>query len=68
MGDLPILVTPEEVAEILRTSKKAIYTMVARGQLPGVTRIGRRVLVQRGELVDWLRHNCTPSPAEEVRR
>ena len=33
---------------------KAIYAMVERGQLPGVTRIGRRMLFRLDALLDWL--------------
>lgn len=50
----PAYLTPAEVAELLRTTRTAIYTMVQRGQLPGVTRIGRRILVRRVEVVRWL--------------
>jgi hypothetical protein len=28
--------------------------MAARGQLPGLTRIGRRVLIRADALLDWL--------------
>ena len=31
----------------LRTTRKAIYAMVERGALPGVVRVGRRLLVRR---------------------
>jgi excisionase family DNA binding protein len=55
------LLTPIEVAELLRTSKKAIYAMVERRQLPGIVRIGRRVLVEEDALLDWLRQKSTPS-------
>jgi excisionase family DNA binding protein len=55
------LMTVPEVATFLRTSPKAIYTMIERGQLPGVLRIGRRVLVDRRALVDWLGQKATPS-------
>lgn len=55
------LLTPIEVAELLRTSKKAIYAMVERRQLPGIVRIGRRVLVEEAALLDWLRQKSTPS-------
>lgn len=56
----PDLLTVPEVADFLRTSKKAIYDMVERGQLPGVVRLGRRVLVRRSDL---LRHvGLLPSP------
>ncbi|WP_448993544.1 helix-turn-helix domain-containing protein [Luteitalea sp.] len=43
-----------EVAGILRTSAKAIYAMVERGQLPGVVRIGRRLLLHQSALVDFV--------------
>ena len=50
---LPALLTLTEVAALLRTSKKAIYAMVERGQLPGIVRIGRRVLIREDDLLDW---------------
>ncbi len=56
-----VLLTPVEVAELLRTTRKAIYSMVERSQLPGVVRIGRRVLVRQDALLDWLRQKSTPS-------
>jgi excisionase family DNA binding protein len=49
------------VAATLRTSRKAIYAMIEREQLPGVVRIGRRVLVRQDALLDWLRQKSTPS-------
>ena len=48
------LATVTDVAGWLRTTPKAIYTMVERGQLPGVVRVGRRVLFDESELLDWL--------------
>lgn len=56
-----VLLTPIEVAELLRTSRKAIYTMIEHRQLPGVTRVRRRVLVREDALLDWLRQKSTPS-------
>ena len=61
MTRTPVLLKPTEVATILRTSRKAIYTMVERAQLPGIVRIGRRVLVREDALLDWLRQKSTPS-------
>jgi excisionase family DNA binding protein len=58
---VPALLTPDEVAASLRTSRKAIYAMIERGQLPGIVRIGRRVLVRQDALLDWLRQKSTPS-------
>ncbi len=51
---LPLLLTAEEVGSVLRTTRAAVYTMIERAQLPGVVRIGRRVLVNRDELMAWL--------------
>ena len=61
---LPILLTVEETATLLRTSRKGVYAMVERGLVPGVTRIGRRVLVRSDELVHWLDQKRAPSPKE----
>jgi excisionase family DNA binding protein len=58
---VPVLLTPHEVAASLRTSRKAIYAMIERGQLPGIVRVGRRVLVRADALVDWLRQKSAPS-------
>ena len=62
--DLPFLMTPAEVGRLLRKSRKAIYVMLERGQLPGLTRIGRRLLVRRDVLIDWLDQKRTPSLKE----
>lgn len=61
---LPLLLTVVETAALLRTSRKAVYAMIARRLLPGVTRIGRRVLVRSADLLDFLDHNRAPSPQE----
>lgn len=58
---LPALLTTGEVAELLRTTRKAVYVMVARRQLPGVIRLGRRVLFREDALLDWLRQRTSPS-------
>jgi excisionase family DNA binding protein len=56
-----VLLTVSEVADVLRTTRKAIYAMIERGQLPGLRRIGRRVLIRRADLLHWLDHNCASS-------
>lgn len=61
-GREPLLLTVDEVAVILRTTRKAIYAMAERGQLPGLRRVGRRLLVRREELLIWLDHTCAASP------
>jgi excisionase family DNA binding protein len=57
----PMFLTVPEVADLLRTSAKAIYTMIERGQLEGVRRLGRRVLIRRDLLLSSLDQTCTPS-------
>ena len=42
------------VAHESEQSPNAVYAMAERAQLPGVTRIGRRVLVRSSELLHWL--------------
>jgi excisionase family DNA binding protein len=61
---LPILLNADETAELLRTTRAAIYVMVSRGQIPGVTRIGRRVLFRSDELLHWVDQKRAPSPRE----
>jgi len=51
---LPVLLTVDETAELLRTTRRAIYVMAERQQLPGLTRIGRRMLVRSRDLLQWL--------------
>ena len=61
---LPVLLTVDDAAQLLRTTKKAVYVMIARGLLPGVTRLGRRVLLRSDRLLEWLDQNCASSPKE----
>jgi excisionase family DNA binding protein len=56
--------TVGEIAEMLRTSPKAVYAMASRGQLPGVTKLGRRLLIRADMLLDWLDQKRAPSPKE----
>lgn len=53
-GSLQSLLTPDEAASLLRTTRRAVYAMAARAQLPGAVRIGRRLLIRRDDLLDWL--------------
>jgi excisionase family DNA binding protein len=64
LNTLPVLLTVDDVADLLRTTRKAVYVMIERGQLPGVTRLGRRVLLRSDRLLEWLDQNCASSPEE----
>jgi hypothetical protein len=55
--------TADEVAEMLRTTRAAVYARVARGQLAGVTKLGRSLLFDRRVLLEFLRdQQRAPSP------
>ena len=47
------LLTVDEVATLLKTSRKAIYHRISRGQIPTV-RLGRSVFIRRGDLASCL--------------
>jgi excisionase family DNA binding protein len=51
---MPMLLTVDDAANLLRTTRRAIYAMLERRQLPGVIRIRRRVLIRSAELLEWL--------------
>jgi excisionase family DNA binding protein len=61
---LPVLLTVDEAADFLRTTRRAIYAMVERRQLPGVIRIRRRVLLRADDLLHWLDQKRASSPKE----
>jgi helix-turn-helix protein len=58
-----VFLTVADTAAMLRTTPKAIYCMIERGQLAGVTRIGRRVLVRRDVLLSSLDGKTAASPS-----
>ena len=64
---MPVLLTTDEVATLLRTTRKAVYCMADRGQLPGKTRIGRRLLFSRRALVDFIDRKCSAPSDGSIR-
>lgn len=60
-AEWPLLLTADEAAVVLRTTRKAVYAMAARGALPGVKRLGRRFFVSRDDLVHFIGQKSAPS-------
>lgn len=60
----PVLLTVDEAAALLRTTRRAMYAMVERRQIPGVVRIRRRVLFRTDALLDWVDQKSAPLPKE----
>ena len=65
-GDLRLL-SMDQVAAVLRTTRKAVYQMRARGQLPPTISIGRRLLIAEPDLLAWLADRRAVSPMEHRR-
>ena len=63
-SSLPSLLTVDEAAALLRTTRRAIYAMVERRQIPGVIRLRRRLLFRADQLVHWLDQKCASLPKE----
>ena len=63
---LPILLSAKEVADWLGVSRKALYAMVERGEVPAVciVRIGTRLRFAEKELKDWITRLRAASPSE----
>jgi excisionase family DNA binding protein len=54
MGKDPLVLTVTEAAELLGISRSLAYEAARSGELPGVIRIGRRVVVSRSKLLEAL--------------
>lgn len=60
------LLTVEEVAVLLRKTKKAVYTMAERNQIAGTIKIGRLLRFRASELRASL--GLIPSPSPTISR
>ncbi|HVV15996.1 MAG TPA: helix-turn-helix domain-containing protein [Polyangia bacterium] len=66
---IPLVLTVEEVAELLRTNRKTVYAAAARGEIPGVRRIGHRTLRFYGPaLARWLETGTGRKAGQTARR
>ena len=51
--DLPLTLKVREAAEVLRISKSKVYELARTESFPAV-RIGKRVVIPRDKLIQWM--------------
>ena len=51
--DLPLTLNAHEVAAVLRISKSKVYELAQSESFPAV-RIGKRVVIPRDKLIEWM--------------
>ena len=51
--DLPLTLKAEEAAKVLRISKSKVYELAQSESFPAV-RIGKRVVIPRDKLIQWM--------------
>jgi excisionase family DNA binding protein len=56
----PLLLRPEEAADVLRISRAKCYSLIAGGVIP-VVRVGRSMRVPVSALKAWIDANATPA-------
>ncbi len=62
----PLLLTPEEAAEVLRVGRTKIYALMKAGDLRSV-HIGRSCRISRAELERYVQHLQAPPPPQPAR-
>lgn len=66
---IPLVMTVEEVADLLRVNRKTVYDAASRGEIPGVRRIGGRTLRFYGPaLAKWLETGTGAKARRTTRR
>ncbi|MCM2334673.1 MAG: helix-turn-helix domain-containing protein [Anaeromyxobacteraceae bacterium] len=62
---VPRYVTPDELAEILRTTRRGIYGRISRGTLPPPFKFGRNLRFDLDEVLKFISESRGSSPTEE---
>ncbi|MBO8138363.1 MAG: helix-turn-helix domain-containing protein [Desulfotomaculum sp.] len=52
-SELPMVLTVEQTAKVMGLNRGTVYELIRQKQLPAA-KIGRRILVPRDALFDWL--------------
>lgn len=53
MNDEKLTYTPKEVTQVLGVSLTTVFKLIKQKEIPTI-RIGRKVLIPKGKLKDWL--------------
>ncbi len=61
---LPLFLSVDEAAELLRLNRKTLYEAVKLDQVPGVVRVGRSIRIHRSALLSWGVDRCRPALSE----
>ncbi len=56
------VLTPQEVADLLKIKKTTVYEMIKRGDIPA-TKLGKQLRIQKRDIMHLLQNNQTISPA-----
>ncbi len=51
---MPEVLTVQELANLLRCSRKTIYNSIQRGEVPGVVKIGAAYRINKASVLNWL--------------
>jgi excisionase family DNA binding protein len=57
------LLTPREVAEVMRVSTMTVYRLIKSGELPA-TRVGKHLRIRGGDVVKFLDARRVPAPVD----
>ena len=60
IGDLPLTLKAREAAEVLRISISKVYELARTESFPAV-RIGKRVVIPRDKLIEWMNNQAEVS-------
>src|ERR1022692_3116517 len=65
-AELPAVLTPDDLAALLRVRKRAVLDAIQRGELPGVRRVGRRIRADPDTGLRWLADGRGQSPRSRL--
>jgi len=53
-----LLLSAKDAAKLIGISRSLFYTLNAEGKIPHPTKLGRRVLWKKSELIAWVEADC----------